>query len=464
VYYKSKVQSPKSKAEIYVGVEAPKDEEWKQDSDTLDTWFSSGLWTFSTLLEQDHIKYKTFEEWIKGSPDLKKYHPTSVMETGYDIIFFWVARMILMTTYALGEVPFENVYLHGMVRDKEGRKMSKSLGNGIDPIEMIEKYGTDALRMSMIVGATPGNDIKLYEEKIESYRNLVNKLWNISRYILMSVAEVKRIKKAPEAKTLSDKWILVKLDELIEFSTTNLEKYNFSVVGERLYEFTWNDFADWYIEISKIEKEKNEILLYILEKLLVLWHPFMPFATEEIWKNFETAKMLMVEDWPHKPSKKAAKGAIFKDFGHIKDIVVSIRNLRSENKIEPKKKIVAVISSKSRSKLLKEQSDVIKFLGGLSGLEIAEDVEKMKNAVSAVVSGSDVYIPMEGLVDTKKETENIKKEIENTRSYMESLDKKLKNKGFIANAPGEVVEKERLKYANAEEKLKKLLEKRNSLL
>lgn len=472
VYYKSKVESRKWKVEkaentdekIYVGVEAPEGDGWMQDSDTLDTWFSSGLWTFSTLLDQTHSGHKTLKDWIADSPDIKKYHPTSVMETGYDILFFWVARMILMTTYVLGEVPFENVYLHGMVRDKQGRKMSKSLGNGIDPIEMIGKYGTDALRLSMIIGATPGNDIKLYEEKIESYRNFVNKLWNISRYILMSVTEVKRIRKAPKAKTLADRWILAKLDDLVGFSTDNLEKYNFSAVGERLYEFTWNDFADWYIEISKVEKNKDEILLYVLERLLIMWHPFMPFATEEIWKNFASDRMLMVEKWPAKSLKKASSAKDLQEFGNIKEIVTAIRNLRSENKIEPKKKIKAVISAKKRESLLKDQIDVIRFLAGLSELEMVQKMEKMKNAVSAVVSDCDIYIPMEGLVDFEKETENIKKEIENINAYLQLLGKKLNNAGFVSNAPKEVVEKERLKYASAEEKLKKLIEKRDSLL
>ncbi|MCK5085337.1 class I tRNA ligase family protein, partial [Candidatus Parcubacteria bacterium] len=213
----NKLKRQNKESEYFVGEKPSEDFGWIQDPDTLDTWFSSGLWTFSTLLDQDHEKYKTFEDWVANSPDLKKFHPTSVMETGYDILFFWIARMILMTTYTMGEVPFENVYLHGMVRDKQGRKMSKSLGNGIDPIEMIEKYGTDALRLSMIIGSSPGNDIKMYEEKIEGYRNFVNKLWNVSRYIIMNQESgIKNNEINYDDLTFADKWILGNLNNLIE--------------------------------------------------------------------------------------------------------------------------------------------------------------------------------------------------------------------------------------------------------
>ena len=295
VWYKEKLkvkqQELKGDQEIYVGTQAPKGQGWVQDSDTLDTWFSAGLWTFSTL------------GWPAKTIDLKTFHPTSVMETGYDILFFWVARMIIMSVYLMKEVPFETVYLHGLVRDKEGRKMSKSLGNGIDPLVMIKKFGADSLRLSLIVGATPGNDIRLYEEKIAGYRNFVNKLWNISRYILMNInSRQPETKQAPVrrlggGRTLADKWILNELNRVIKITTQNIEQFKFSLAGEQLYEFTWSKLADVYLETAKVEGNKQKVLLELLEKLLVLWHPFCPFVTEVIWKQFKNSS-IMGADWP----------------------------------------------------------------------------------------------------------------------------------------------------------------------
>ncbi|MFH1048492.1 MAG: valine--tRNA ligase [Patescibacteria group bacterium] len=481
--------------EVYVGAEAPKGDGWSQDSDTLDTWFSSGMWTFSTLLNQEHGKYKTFEEWVANSPDLKKFHPTSVMETGYDILFFWVARMILMTTYATGEVPFENVYLHGMVRDKHGRKMSKSLGNGIDPIEMIEKYGTDALRLSMIVGSSPGNDLRIYEEKIEGYRNFVNKLWNISRYIIpIYVKNIESEKGNSMSKnkeldigywildinyenlTLADKWILGKLSGLIEEVTSDLDNCEFSQAGEKLRDFIWSDFADWYLEISKIEIKNNTetknvkdiILAHCLKTLLKLLHPFTPFVTEEIWSKFkhtpnssqEGRSLLITEKWPEFVFKAEAKDIA--DFNLIKNSIIAIRNLRAENKIEPAKKIKAIFIGK-KTDLFKKEAGVIKKLGRLEDLVIESKKMKVEKAISTIVDGVEIHLPLEGLLDFKKELERIEKEIKENEKKIIEAERNLANKNFTERAPKEIVEEVKEKLKNSRDAIIKLEEKKKLL-
>ncbi|MCK5466217.1 valine--tRNA ligase [Candidatus Parcubacteria bacterium] len=495
----NRIERQTIKSECFVGENPPEKIGWIQDPDTLDTWFSSGLWTFSTLLNQDHEKYKTFEDWVENSPDLKKFHPTSVMETGYDILFFWVARMILMTTYTLGEVPFENVYLHGMVRDKQGKKMSKSLGNGIDPIEMIEKYGTDALRLSIIIGSSPGNDIKMYEEKIEGYRNFVNKLWNVSRYITMNQESRNKNQEIDyDNLTLADKWILENLNNLIKEATDDLDNYRFSQAGEKIKEFTWNDFADWYLEISKIEKDKDEILIYILKRLLILAHPFVPFVTEEIWKNIGTENLLITEKWSScrdgdlsrlSRGKDAINRRLYdtnainqdardamnldrdamnrvsteNDFEIIQDIVKSIRNARAEYKIEPSQKIEAVIYAGNKKEFIKSQAHLIKNLRtGIDKLEIKEKGEKIKDAVYVVVNDIEIYLI--GIIDKEKERKNLEKEIADLEKYTTGIRAKLSNDDFIANAPITIVEKERKKFMEGEEKAEKLEEKLKSLL
>lgn len=294
----------------------------EQDPDTLDTWFSSSLWTFSTL------------GWPKQTKDFSNYHPTSVMETGYDILFFWVARMILMTGYVLKTIPFKTVYLHGLVRDKQGRKMSKSLGNGIDPIEMVGKYGADALRLSMIIGNTPGNDFRLYDEKIAGYRNFVNKLWNIVRYANLTT-DIKIINKPPPGKTLADKWILSRFAKIAKLVTNKIESYQFSEAGEALYDFTWHELADWYLEVAKVEGNKQEILSYLITQLLKLWHPFTPFVTETLWREIfvDQAGLLMVAGWPQE--LPAITNEAEKKFNIIRDIITALRSFRSENKLSP---------------------------------------------------------------------------------------------------------------------------------
>lgn len=410
------------------------------EEDTLDTWFSSALWTFSTL------------GYPKGK-DFKRFHPTQVLETGYDIIFFWVARMILMTTYATGEIPFEKVYLHGLVRDKQGKKMSKSLGNGIDPIVMIDKYGADALRLSMIIGTAAGNDIKLYEEKISGYRNFINKLWNISRFILINVDKPEIIYKIPKARTLSDKWILSEFNGLINEVTAQIENFNFSQAGERLYDFTWSKLADWYLEIAKIEGSSNqEILNYILQKLLILWHPFTPFITETIWSQaFNQGKkdvdMLIVQKWPQVKNKDDKQS--INDFAKVKELITNIRALRADNKIAPSKVLETKIMTKRLKSLLNQEQLLIESLARVK-LELIEK-KPASEVIHQAESDYDIYIISDG--DTKRQKEKNRKELE---KYIRQLEKKLENSEFIDKAPKEVVAKEKDKLKQAQEKQAKL--------
>ncbi len=434
-----------------------------QDPDSLDTWFSAGLWTFSAL------------GWPGKLEDFKKYHPTSVLETGYDILFFWVARMILMTTYTLGEIPFKTVYLHGLVRDEQGRKMSKSLGNIIDPLDMIAKYGTDATRLSLLLGSTPGNDMKLSEEKIAGFRNFTNKLWNISRFVIGGLKiDIKNwdSEKLPAAKTLADRWILARLHETIDSVTENIEKNNFSFAGETLRDFAWTDFADWYLEIAKIEGDKDEILLYVLTNLLKLWHPYMPFVTEAIWQEmFGAEKMLMVENWPKffnikeledgEEVRELAKNLLekiddWKQFTLIQSIVVGIRALRNENKIEPVKMVKVLISAGNQKDLLIENNAVLKGLVRAEEIIVESELTKPETAVGFVETGVQVYVDLAGLVDKNKEKTRLEKEIATVAPYVESMNKKLSNTEFVNNAPPQVIDGERKKLADAEAKLSAL--------
>ncbi len=440
--------------EIYVGVKTPASEGWTQDQDTLDTWFSSGLWTFSTL-EWPGTENPT-AEYEDENIYLKYYHPTSVLETGYDILFFWVARMILMTTYTLGEIPFRTVYLHGLVRDDKGRKMSKSLGNVIDPLDMIEKYGADATRLSLLVGNTPGNDMKLSEEKIAGFRNFTNKLWNIARFMLLKIEKPDSNATKPEAVTVADKWILDRLEVVVNMMDMTLQKFQFSGAGELLRYFTWDELADWYLEIAKIEGNKSKILNYILNTVLKLWHPFMPFVTEAIWREvYGQEKMLMVEKWP---AFKEFGEKDFSDFDLIKNIITGIRSLRAEYKIEPAKKINAAISAGDRLTILKENEAVIKGLARLENITIETKIEKPANAVGFVVGSIEVFIELSGVVDLEKEKTRLGKEIAELEKYIAGVESKLSNQDFVSHAPAAVVAGEKKKLEEAKGKLNKLQE------
>lgn len=450
-YRKEEMKGPKgterAEMETFVGAEPPQGDGWEQDPDTLDTWFSAGLWTFSTL------------GWPDKTDELDIYHPTSVLETGYDIIFFWVARMILMTTYVLGEVPFREVYLHGLVRDEKGKKMSKSLGNVIDPLDMIKQYGADATRLSLVIGTTPGNDMKLSDEKVAGYRNFANKLWNIARFVLSSV-EVVEIVKNGEGQTLADRWILGRFAETLQSVTQHLERHEFSAAGELLRDFTWSEFADWYLEIAKVQKgqETDKILLSILENLLALWHPFMPFVTEEIWKLFQKGDMMIVHAWPEVSG--ALSDETREQFDLIRDLIVAIRNIRAEFHVEPSREISVMLVG-SEEALLQENAQIIKKLARVSDLHISATGEKPDAAACAVVRSTQVYVPLAGLMDAEKEKARLTKEFASAQSYAASLEQKLANVEFTSKAPASVVDGLKTKRAEAEEKfcsLKKQLE------
>jgi valyl-tRNA synthetase len=447
--------------------------EVEQDPGTLDTWFSSGLWTFSTLANSpDQIKIKDGKIFIDND-DFKNYHPTSVLETGYDIIFFWVARMIIMTTYAVGDIPFQDVYLHGLVRDEKGRKMSKSLGNALDPIDSCEKYGTDATRLSLIIGTTPGNDMNLSEEKIAGLRNFTNKLWNISRYIITKCHPrsivLNRLKPdiyfSPQllqnnSITVADKWIIDKLNNLIKEVSDDLENYRFSAAAEKLRAFTWDDLADWYLEVSKFEDGKSDVLNYILINLLKLWHPFIPFVTEKIWQEvFGEDKMLMIEKWPQ--SKKQIKTN--QQFDLIIEIIKAIRNARSQYKIAPNKKIKAVIYAGKYAELIESQKELIKKLRtGVNELEIKDKGTKMKNAIYATVNGLEIYLLVPDF-DFQAEADRLKKEISNLEKLVAGQKEKLSNKEFIGKAPEKIVNQEKEKLISWQENLNKLKEQSKNI-
>jgi valyl-tRNA synthetase len=515
----SKIQN----SEIYVGVNKPEGDDWTQDSDTLDTWFSSGMWTFSTLGWPASVKISSFvnatEDKLnnfknkKKIGDLARFHPTQVLETGYEILTLWVSRMIMMSLFALQEIPFERVYLHGMILDKNGKKMSKSKGNGIDPADMIEKFGADAVRLSMLMGSAPGNDSRLSEEKIEGFRNFINKFWNIARYIISNFKcpGLREAENSPKGYmlnvkcqnlTLADKWILNKFNDLIKKVDDDLKDYKFSQVGERLREFTWNDFADWYLEVSKFEKneEKNKLLFYILENLLKLWHPFIPFVTEVIWSSFvkitedkpsfanvmkDKQEFLMTEKWPIDLKGKSI--CVDADnFEIIKNIIIAIRNVRAENKIELNKKIKVIICAKKYVDLIEENKELIKNLKtNISELEIesigpifsslarnnkqvcssldrskikksCDFIEARDDKMIRVIVDDDVEIYLIGVKDEEKERAKINKKIAELEKLILNIKKKLSNKEFINKAPKQIIEKEKEKLKARELELKKI--------
>lgn len=449
----AKKQSGKKKG-VIVAAETPETcpecggTELTQDPDTLDTWFSSGTWTFSTL------------GWPEETDDLKKFHPTQVLETGYDILFFWIARMILMTTYALDEIPFETVYLHGLVRDEQGRKMSKSLENIIDPLDVAEKFGTDAVRLSLVIGNTPGNDLRLTEDKIAYFRNFANKLWNISRFILMTVGDAKVPEGRPQAKTLADRWILARLDEVTKQVTEDIEGFNFSRPGETLRDFTWNELADWYLEVAKIEQGKDEILSYVLHTVLKLWHPFMPYVTEEIYGRVFAADgkdFLMVAEWP--AVTDITDGVQDRtDFATLQEIVSAIRNIRATYRVEPGKRIDVTLFGGTHTDLLQENVEIVKGLAKVENLTVDAEGARPEQSASAVVRGVQVFIPLAGVIDVETEKARLSKEIEETERYVTSLEKKLGNASFAERAPAQVVDSERQKQKAAGEKLERLKE------
>lgn len=363
-----------------------------------------------------------------------------------------------MSVFAVGEIPFEDVYLHGMVLDKNGKKMSKSKGNGIDPLDVIKDFGCDAVRLSLLYGTTPGNDQRLGEDKIESNRNFINKLWNISRYIIGSIEEKYLATDSnswPEAKTLADGWILNQLSQTIKRVDDCLSNYEFSLAVEALNDFTWDKLADWYLEIAKIEKNKDAILSFILKTILKLWHPFIPYVTEVVWQNLNQPKLLLVETWPTVAKTEYQTKNDEANFNLIKEIVISIRNARAENKVEPAKKIKAVIYSPDRTELISANADIIKNLKtGIEELTVEAKGEKISEAIFITLGKDEIYLI--GAKDEAKDKERLIKEKANLEKVIKALKNKLSNEEFTAKAPAQIVAAEQAKLEGYRLELEKI--------
>ena len=416
-----------------------------QDEDALDTWFSSALWPFSTM------------GWPDNTELLKQFYPTSVLVTGYDIIFFWVARMLIMGMEFMKEIPFEKVFIHGLVRDSQGRKMSKSLGNGIDPLEVIEKYGADTLRFMLITGNTPGNDMRFYWERVEGTRNFANKIWNASRFALMNMEGYdKDAELAPY--TLADKWILSRLQDTVKDVTGLLERFELGEAGRAIYDFIWSEVCDWYIEIAKPRLYNKEaaaerataqhVLATVLVSAMKLLHPYMPFITEEIYQCLpHEAESIMISKWPVADESlidpEAERG-----MNAIMDSIKAIRNMRAEVNANPGKKIPAImLVSEDLREVVARNDSYIKLLGGIDNLELRPlNGKKPENAMAAVVTGIEVYLPLAGLIDVEKETQRLSKELAAMEKDLQRAGGKLNNAGFLAKAPEDVIAKERAKY------------------
>lgn len=431
----------------------------RQDEDVLDTWFSSALWPFSTL------------GYPKKTKDLEYFYPTNVLVTAYDIIFFWVARMIFSGIENMGEVPFSEVLIHGLVRDSQGRKMSKSLGNGIDPLEIIDKYGADTLRFSLATGIAPGSDTRYSEEKVESCRNFMNKLWNASRFLIMNM-EGKELKDISELKKLPvDKWILTKLQGLIKEVTINLNKYEIGLAAGKIYDFVWSDFCDWYIETEKPllygDNEKLKIhalsmLSYVLETVLKLLHPFVPFVTEEIFRILHPDKALIVEEWP-KYNKRLTYYAEAKAFEGVMNLIKAVRNIRAEMNVAPSKRVTLLIKDNEHRPFFEKTAMFIEKLAGASHVEFVKEKPTDVKVSTAVSDSVEVYIPLGELVDTEKEIARLTKELENTEKEILRAEGMLGNQKFVANAPKALVEKERDKLEKHRQKRDKLFEQIENL-
>ncbi len=416
-----------------------------QDEDALDTWFSSALWPFSTM------------GWPDNTELLKQFYPTSVLVTGYDIIFFWVARMLIMGMEFMKEIPFEKVFIHGLVRDSQGRKMSKSLGNGIDPLEVIEKYGADTLRFMLITGNTPGNDMRFYWERVEGTRNFANKIWNASRFALMNMEGYdKDAELAPY--TLADKWILSRLQDTVKDVTGLLERFELGEAGRAIYDFIWSEVCDWYIEIAKPRLYNKEaaaerataqhVLATVLVSAMKLLHPYMPFITEEIYQCLpHEAESIMISKWPVADESLVDPEAE-RGMNAIMDSIKAIRNMRAEVNANPGKKIPAImLVSEDLREVVAHNDSYIKLLGGIDNLELRLlNGEKPENAMAAVVTGIEVYLPLAGLIDVEKETQRLSKELAAMEKDLQRAGGKLNNAGFLAKAPEDVIAKERVKY------------------
>ena len=409
-----------------------------QDPDTLDTWFSSALWPFSTL------------GWPDKTPELAHYFPTSTLVTGYDIIFFWVARMIFSSVENMHERPFDTVFIHGIVRDAQGRKMSKSLGNGIDPLIVIDEYGADALRFTLATGNSPGNDMRFSDEKVGASRNFANKLWNAARFILMNLGEDEKAPHIPDELALEDKWILSLFNKLTKEVTDNLDKFELGIAVQKLYDFIWDVFCDWYIEISKIRlnsgdekaaQTARDMLVYIMSNTLKLLHPFMPFITEEIWQTLpHDGESIMISEWPvYKDEHNFSVEE--QEMDRIMEAVRAIRNRRAEMNVPPSKKAKYYIATAHKD-TFEKAGIFMQRLASCSEAEIGDSFE-IDDAVCIVTTDAKIYIPLGELVDFEKEIVRLNKEKEKVLKDLEFIDKKLNNENFVAKAPKTVVDGQR---------------------
>lgn len=420
-----------------------------QDPDTLDTWFSSALWPFSTL------------GWPEETEDLKHYYPTNTLVTGYDIIPFWVMRMMFSGIEQTGKAPFDTVLIHGLVRDAQGRKMSKSLGNGIDPLEIIDKYGADALRFTLATGNSPGNDMRFSDERVEASRNFANKIWNAARFILMNLGENEPAPHIPENLILEDKWILSLYNALVVGVTDSLEKFELGMAVQKLYDFIWDVFCDWYIEIAKIRLNGEEetakstvkaVLVYVMSNTLKLLHPFMPFITEEIWQTLpHEGESIMVADWP-KADSALTYAAEEAQMERIMTAIKAVRNRRAEMNVPPSKKAKVFIET-AYGDTFAAGTVFFNRLASASEVQVAEQFDGMDDAVSIITESARIYIPIDELVDFQAELKRLEKEKASVQKELDMVNGKLGNENFVSKAPAAVVEKQRQAKAQLEEKM-----------
>lgn len=451
----------KETGEVYVGMEAPSDSKnWTQDPDVLDTWFSSALWPFSTMGWPD-----------EEAADYKRYYPTSTLVTGYDILTFWVSRMMFQGLEFTGKRPFKNVLIHGLIRDSQGRKMSKSLGNGVDPMEVIEQYGADALRWFLANGSAPGQDVRYSTDKMDAAWNFINKIWNASRYSLMNVGDLTADQvDITGEKTLADKWILTRLNQTIGKVTELFEKFEFGEAGRLLYRFIWDDFCDWYIEMSKetlagddeaAKLTTRSILVYVLDNTLRLLHPIMPFVTEEIWQSVpHVGESLVVATYPTvHPEQMDEKAAEEMEF--LMDFIRSVRTVRNEMNTPLSKpiNIIAKVSDAAHYTVLKENESYIARFSNPEEFVYGEDVEAPSDAVTSVITGAEIYSPLAGLINIEDEIARLEKEAEKLQQEVDRVEKKLSNEKFVAKAPAAVVEAERAKGADYQAQREAVLER-----
>lgn len=430
----------------------------RQDEDVLDTWFSSALWPFSTL------------GWPEETKDLETFYPTSVLVTGRDIIFFWVARMIFSGLEQTGQVPFYDVNIHGLILDAQGRKMSKSLGNGIDPIEVIDKYGADTLRFALITGVTPGNDVRFHWEKVENTRNFANKIWNAARFVLMNLEGYEPVEVAEEDLTLADRWIISRLANTAEDVTRLLEEYDLGEAAKTLYEFIWDEFCDWYIELAKIRLGQSadshhrlvaqNVLLQVLFDTLRLLHPFMPFITEEIYQNLPGHNdTIMLDAWP-------VKGQVWpealEDMQQLMSVIRNLRNIRAEFNVAPGTPINTIILVRDQGKmaLFENNQEYIQRLAQVKKIEVVNNLDtKPAQAVSALTAWTEIYVPLEGIIDIEREIVRLEKELKATEADLQRAESKLGNANFLAKAPQEVIAKENAKAEEARVKREGILQR-----